>query len=70
MNLQPQKMIVIFTCEHGSPQPLYPIAPHAEAQERLEAIEGPHSDLGHEVRGEIQAGHQGLGHELIPAEKR
>ena len=56
MNLQPQKMIVLFTCEHGSPQPLYPIAPHAEAQQGLEAIEGPDSDLRHEVRGEIQAG--------------
>ena len=57
MNLQPQKMIVLlFTCEHGSPQPLYPVAPHAEAQQGLEAIEGPDSDLRHEVRGEIQAG--------------
>ena len=47
---------VLFTCKHGCPQSLYPVAPHAETQQRLKAIEGPHPYLGHEVRREIQTG--------------
>ena len=56
MNRQPEKMIVLFTCEHGCPKSLYPVASHAETQQRLEAIEGAHPYLGHEVRREIQTG--------------
>ena len=57
------------TCEHGLAQPLYPVAPHAEAEQRLEAIEGSDPDLGDEVGGEVKAGQQGLWHELVPEEK-
>ena len=44
-----------LTCEHGLPQPLYPVAPHAEADQGLEAIERPDPDLGDKVGGEIEA---------------
>ena len=58
-----------LTCEHGLPQPLYPVAPHAEADQGLEAIERPDPDLGDKVGGEIEAGQHWLGHELVPAKK-
>ena len=54
------------TCEHSGGEPLYPVLPHVEADEGLEAVEGADPDLGHEVAAEVEAGEARLGHELVP----
>ena len=57
---------ITHTCKHSRREPLYPVLPHVEADEGLEAVEGADPDLGHEVAAEVEAGEAGLGHELVP----
>ena len=56
------------TCKYFSVEPLNPVGADVEAEEVLEAVEGPDSDLGEEVVGEVQLPQPDLTLELVPAE--
>ena len=61
-------MADLTTCKHSWVEPLNPVGPDVEAEEVLEAVEGPDSDLGEEVVGEVQLPQPDLTLELVPAE--
>ena len=61
-------MADLSTCKHSWVEPLNPVGPDVEAEEVLEAVEGPDSDLGEEVVGEVQLPQPDLTLELVPAE--